>query len=135
MGNEKVAGALGGVSGATSILGSWQVCHSVCLGLIALLGALGIVVTGMPLLFLTKVALPFWIAAVVLLAATVALSMRMRCMPRKLLLFNGGLIVAGVPFPAVAAYAWAFWIAGGLMAAVGLGWFLKDRWQQKPRRK
>ncbi len=120
MGNEKVAGALGGVSGATSILGSWQVCHNVCLAVVALLGALGIAVTGMPLLFLTKVALPFWIAAVVLLAATVALSMRMRCMPRKLLLFNGGLIVAGVPFPAVAAYAWVFWIVGGLLATIGL---------------
>ena len=53
--------------------------------------------------------------------------------PRKLLLFNGGLIVAGVPFPAVAAYAWVFWIVGGLLSAIGLGWFLKDRWQKKPR--
>lgn len=127
MRKEKAAGALSGLSGAASILGSWQVCHSACLGLIALLGVLGIVVTGMPLLFLTRVALPFWIAAVLLLGVTVALSMRMRCVPRKFLLVNGGLIVAGVPFKPLAPYAWIFWIAGSGLAGAGLALFVRER--------
>ena len=51
------------VSGVMGFLGGYQVCHNICLGIIALLSIIGITLVGMPLLFLTKVAVPFWIAA------------------------------------------------------------------------
>ena len=60
---EKVMGATGSVSGVASVFGSWQVCHNICLGLIAVLAVLGVTVTGMPLLFLTKWAIPLWTIA------------------------------------------------------------------------
>ncbi|MBI1972605.1 hypothetical protein HYS50_01215, partial [Candidatus Woesearchaeota archaeon] len=64
---EKAASVSSGVSGAVSVLGSYQVCHSICLSIIAVLAFLGITINFMPLLFLTKVAIPFWIAAFILL--------------------------------------------------------------------
>ena len=67
---ERLLGASGSVSGALGFLGGYQVCHNVCMGLITLLTFLGITVAGMPLLFLTKVAIPFWIAALTLLSIT-----------------------------------------------------------------
>ena len=62
---EKGTGVLGIFSGIASFLGSYQVCHSACLALISLLSLVGITVAGMPLLFLTQVAIPFWITAFV----------------------------------------------------------------------
>ena len=70
---EKLIGTSGGITGALSVLGSYQVCHNACLALISLLTVLGFTVAGMPLLFLTKVAIPFWIAAVSLLTITIIL--------------------------------------------------------------
>ena len=58
---EKAATLSSSFSGALSFLGGYQVCHNVCLGIIALLSLIGITIVGMPLLFLTKVAIPFWI--------------------------------------------------------------------------
>jgi len=52
---EKIIGATGSASGLTSVLGSWQICHNLCLGIIALLGVIGISLTWMPLMFLTKI--------------------------------------------------------------------------------
>ena len=39
---NQLVGLAGRASGAASVLGSWQVCHNVCLGLIALLAVFGI---------------------------------------------------------------------------------------------
>ncbi|MBI5389644.1 hypothetical protein HZB01_04680 [Candidatus Woesearchaeota archaeon] len=128
---EKVAGIAGSISGAASILGSWQVCHSVCLGLIALLGLIGITVTGMPLFFLTKIALPLWIIAVVLLMGLVIVSHWKQCISKNLLLFNSGLIIAGTPFAAVQKYAIVLWTVGGALALVGIILFIAERRKTK----
>src|SRR3989338_3695526 len=93
---ERLIGATGTVSGAASILGSWQVCHSVCLGIISMLSMIGIVVVGMPLLFLTKLAIPFWTLAVILLAVALWMYFTKKCISRNLLLINSGLLVAGI---------------------------------------
>src|SRR3989344_4469447 len=95
---EKFTVMAGSLSGAASILGSWQVCHNVCLGLIVLLSFIGIAVAGMPLLFLTKIALPVWILAVFLLSISLFIYIKKKCISGKLLLFNTGLITAGTPF-------------------------------------
>ncbi len=127
----KAAGAAGSVSGAASILGSWQVCHSVCLGLIALLSVIGITVTGMPLLFLTRVAVPLWLVAVALLGVVAYFYFRRHCISRNLMLFNSGLIIAGTPFQAVQQYQQAFWIIGGSVALAGIALFAKDKMKKK----
>ncbi len=128
---EKLIGAAGSGSGATSILGSWQVCHNLCLGVIALLALLGIAVIGMPLMFLTKIAVPFWITAFVLLLITIGFYVKKRCISNRLVMFNSGLIVAGVPLQPLQAYSIFFWIIGGILAAAGISLFIKDKIQKR----
>src|SRR3989344_3159151 len=117
---ERAIGATGSVSGAASILGSWQVCHSVCLGIISALSLVGITVAGMPLLFLTKIALPAWTIALVLLIATVLIYLKKMCISRNLIIINSGLIVAGVPFQQVQQFSKYFLLTGGVIAAAGI---------------
>jgi len=123
---EKAVGATGSISGAASILGSWQVCHSICLGLIALLGVIGITVTGMPLL-LTKVAVPLWTIAVLLLIITIIVYTQKKCISKNLLIFNSGLIIAGTPFQSVQQFSLFFWIIGGAIALAGIVFFVRDK--------
>ncbi len=124
---ERIIGTFGSISGITSIFGSWQVCHNICLGIIALLSIVGITITGMPLFFLTKVAIPFWVAAFVLLLVTILIYTRKKCISRNLILFNSGLIVAGVPFQALQKFSIFFWIFGGVLALVGIALFIKEK--------
>lgn len=124
-------GATGTVSGIASILGSWQVCHNVCLGLIFLLSLAGITITGMPLLFLTKIAVPLWTAAVLLLLATIILYRAKKCISRSLIILNAGLIIAGVPFKSLQGYSAFFWIFGGLVSLAAILLFIKDRLKRK----
>jgi FlaG/FlaF family flagellin (archaellin) len=126
---EKVVGSLGSISGVASILGSWQICHNICLGLIALLSVIGITLTGMPLEFFTKIAVPVWSIAVVLLAITTFLFFHKKCISKKLLIFNTGLIIAGTPF--LQNYSGYFLSIGGLIAATGAALFVKDRLADK----
>lgn len=127
--HEKITGYTGTLSGAASVLGSWQVCHTVCLGIIALLGMIGITVAGMPLAFLTKFAFPFWTLAIMLLVALALLSLKKQCVSRTLLLFNFGLIVAGTPLPekTSALYGPWFWVMGGIIAAIAAVMFVKGK--------
>ncbi len=124
---ERAAGAVGSISGIASILGSWQVCHNVCLGIIALLSVIGITIVGMPLFFLTKVAVPFWIAAFVFLIITILVYARKRCISKNLIIFNAGLIVAGVPFQQLQKFSFWFWTVGGFIALTGIILFIKDK--------
>jgi len=125
--NEKMIGATGSISGAASILGSWQICHNLCLGLIALLGLVGITLTGMPLLFFTKIAVPLWGIAIVLLGVVLYFYHTKNCVSRNLLLINAGLIIAGTPFQALQEFQILFWIVGGLLVIIGSGLFIKEK--------
>lgn len=121
------------VSGTMSFLGSYQVCHNLCLGIITLLAIIGVTAVGMPLLFLTKVALPFWIAAALLFGLTLLFYFKMRCISKNLLLFNAGVLIAGVPFKAVQGYSPVFWGVGGALISVSVVWFIKDKLKYKRR--
>jgi len=121
---EKIISATGSVAGFASILGSWQVCHNVCLGIIAVLAVLGITVVGMPLAFLTKIAVPMWIAAFVLLIITFWLYFTKKCISQRLIMFNSGIIIAGIP---ISQFSVFFWIVGGSLAATGAGLYIKDK--------
>ena len=128
---EKAIGATGSVSGAASILGSWQVCHSICLGIIAVLGIIGITVVGMPLLFLTKVAVPLWSIAVLLLLATIMIYRSRKCISKNLIILNSGLIIAGIPFQPLQKFSILFWTIGGFIAAAGVFLFVKEKISNK----
>ena len=68
---EKIIEGFGSVSGFASILGSWQICHNICLGIVALLSIFGITVIGLPFLFLNKIAVYVWSIAFLLLIITI----------------------------------------------------------------
>ncbi len=124
--NSKAFFSLSTLSGAGSFLGGWQVCHNLCLGIIALLSLLGISVVGMPLLFLTYYAPYFWGFAVVLLIPTAVMYWKNRaCMSHNLILFNMGVVIFSVPFLQEAAAV--FWGVGGVVMVVALAGFLNKR--------
>lgn len=132
---ERVIGASGSVSGLASILGSWQICHNICLGIVALLAIIGITVTGMPLLFLTKLALPLWTLALFLLGITLLLYAKKKCISRNLIVINTGLIIAGVPFQSVQPFIAVFWVIGGIIALSGIVLFVKEKIQEKQQKR
>lgn len=132
---EGLIGATGTLSGLTSILGSWQVCHSICLGIVFALSLIGITITGMPLLFLTKVAVPLWIIAVLLLIATIILYRTRKCISKNLVILNIGLIVAGVPFKNLGQYQIFFWIVGGLISFIAIVLFIRGKIRRKNGKK
>ena len=127
---EKLIGATGSISGAASILGSWQVCHNICLALIAALSLVGITIAGMPLLFLTKIAVPVWGIAVILLVITIIIYLKKPCISRNLIMINSGLIIAGVPFQSLQKFSIVFWAIGGIVALAGISLFIKDKMQK-----
>src|SRR3989344_8300745 len=63
---EKYVSYFSSLSGISGVFSSYQVCHSICLGVIALLSLIGITLVGLPFLFLQKWALPLWTIALIL---------------------------------------------------------------------
>ncbi len=122
-----VVSAVGSASGISSILGSWQICHSICLWTIALLGIVGIAVSGMPLFFLTKITIPLWGVALGLYVLTGYWYFTRKCVSKKMLFFNGGIIFMGIPFSLVEPIRPLIWIIGGSLALVGLLLFIKEK--------
>ena len=127
---EKVLGATGSISGSLSFLGGYQVCHNVCLGLISILTLLGFTITGMPLLFLTRVAIPFWAIALALLILTIILKFGKNMeFSGKIILLNSGLIIAGIPFQELEKFNYIFWIIGGVFVVFSIGWYFYDKFK------
>ena len=125
---EKAATISSSLSGSLSFLGGWQVCHNLCLGIIALLSIIGITVVGMPLLFLNRYAVYFWSIAVLLLIPTIIMYLKNRkCMSHKLVLLNVGIVIASVPFASLRAYQIAFWLIGGSLVFWSVWLFLKPK--------
>ena len=129
-GKEKFLGLFSGLSGGLSFLGGWQVCHNLCLGIIALLSIIGITVIGMPLLFLNQYAVYFWSIAVLLLIPILVMYWKNRkCMSKNLILFNVGIIIASVPFADLQTYWIGFWIIGGSLITASVFLFLRNRFK------
>lgn len=127
-GKESIMAFFSGISGSLSFLGSWQVCHNLCLSIVAALSLIGITIAGMPLLFLTQYAVYFWSIAALLLIPTLILYWKNRkCIPANLILFNLGIVIASVPLAQLQAYQIIFWSIGGVLIAVSLWLFLKAR--------
>lgn len=119
--------ATGTISGTASILGSWQICHNICIGLIALLSLIGITVVGMPLFFLTKIAVPLWSIAALLLLVSLGIYMKKKCISQNMLLLNSGLVIAGIPFQPVQQFSTIFWIVGGSLVVLSIVLFVKEK--------
>ncbi len=129
---EKLIGLTGSISGGASILGSWQLCHNICLGFISLLSIIGITVVGMPLAFFQKIAIPLWSVAAVLWVLTYYMYYSRKCISKNLLIINAGLIIAGIPFSFVQEFQQALWLIGGIIALTGIVLWFKDR--KSPKR-
>lgn len=123
----KIASISSSISGVLGFLGGYQVCHNVCLGIIALLSLIGITFVGMPLFFLTKVAVPFWIAALFLFLISSVFYFKNKCISKNFLLFNGGILLVGIPFQILEKFFPVFWIVGVGVIVLGLTLFLKDK--------
>ena len=129
---DRAMSGLSGFSGLMGVFSSWTVCHNVCTAAIALLAIIGITVVGMPLLFLQKVAVPFWTAAVLLLGVLLVLkAKKMGCISGNALMLNAGLIVVGTPFQAAKQFSYALWSIGGALVVVSLISMLKGRTKVK----
>lgn len=124
---ENIGSFSSSISGFLSFLGGYQVCHNLCLVIVALLSLIGITIVGMPLLFLQKVAVPFWIAAVVLLLITLILYFKKKCISKNLILFNLGVIIAGVPFQQLQNFVFIFWIIGVILVLISFILYLKNK--------
>ena len=124
---EKFASLAGSISGFTSFLGSYQVCHNLCLSVVALLSILGIAVVGMPLLFLTRVAIYFWSAAVIMLLITLWLSIKYKSISNKIIILNTGFIIAGIPFQSLQKYSILFWSLGGALVLLTIIMYINER--------
>ncbi len=111
---KKYAAYASTASSGASILGAAQVCHYACLGVIAALSFIGITLSGMPLLFLTKYAPLFWGIAVLFFALTFVYR---HCLSRSILTANAGLLIAGFPFT---TQPYIFWIVGGIVFTLGI---------------
>ena len=131
---EKLVGSAGAVSAATSALGGYQVCHNLCMAVIALLSILGVTVAGMPLMFLTKVAVPFWIAAVAMLGIMGYFHLKMKCISGKLLVFNSGLIIAGVPFAPLNQHPIILWVIGGALVLSAATLYIVEKLHGKKKK-
>ena len=124
---EKTGAISSTLSGTMSFLGGYQVCHNLCIVIITLLSIIGITVVGMPLLFLNKVAIPFWTAAVVLLVITLIFYFKKGCISKSIILFNTGIIIAGIPFQQLKNFTLVFWIVGGTLIIVSILLYIKSK--------
>lgn len=124
---EKITSIFSSLSGAVSFLGSYQVCHALCLWIITLLSLIGITVVGMPLLFFQKVALPFWVIALALLIISFLVYYKKKCISRNLLIFNLGILIAGIPFKQIQDFSIYFISIGGLIVLMSLILMIKNR--------
>ncbi len=125
---ERVLQSGGNLSGVLGFFGSYQVCHNVCTAVVSSLAILGITLKGMPLLFLQKVAVPFWtLAVVVLIVMTLLRWQKKACISPNALLFNSGIIIAGVPFLAVQNFLAYFWVVGGLIVLTSINIFIRKK--------
>ncbi|OGI15581.1 hypothetical protein A3K63_01540 [Candidatus Micrarchaeota archaeon RBG_16_49_10] len=125
-GRGRIAGALGGISGGGSIISAHNVCHSVCLAVVAFLSIFGIAASSDVLMFLESYNLLFWSMGIFFLALSLLLYFKFpKCMSKKMILANAGLLIIGIPF--VASLNLLFWVAGGVILSYSIAWYAKDK--------
>ena len=124
---ERFVSLSGSITGIGSVVGSWQICHNICLAIITVLGLIGISIVGMPLAFITTYAVYLWSAAAALLAISFSLYIIKKCISKRMLMFNSGLIIAGVPFQPVQQYSSLFLTVGISITVISILLYISDR--------
>mgnify|MGYP001614207108 CR=1 FL=1 len=129
---EKYVSYFSSLSGASGIFSSYQVCHSICLGTIALLSLIGITLTGLPFLFLQALALPLWTIALILFVISLILYIKHKHQNMKnLLVFNFGAIIVGIPFENLVFLRTYFLVIGFSIIIFSLYLIIKKRLEIK----
>lgn len=119
MKKSTVLGSAGSVSGLSSMIGSAQACHNICVSGFSTLSAAGAAFSTVPL-FLQKAAIPFWLVGITLYVILLWLFVFRTGVKHAFLLFNGGILLAGFPF----ITSKFFFAVGALLAVAGLLWLL-----------
>ena len=128
---EKYLNYFSSFTGASGIFSSYQVCHSICLGVIALLSLIGITLVGFPLLFLQKWALPLWSIALILFGISIILYLKHKHISKNLLVFNSGAIIVGIPFEKLVFLRTYFLIIGFSVIIFSLYLIIKKKLEVK----
>ena len=93
-----------------------------------MLSLVGISLTGMPLLFLQKLALPLWTVGLALFGIALLLYIRHKdCMPKNLLIFNSGALITGIPFDSLASFRKYFLVIGFGIITVSIYLIIKKK--------
>jgi|SRR3989338_7787422 len=125
---ERCIGMLGSGSGSLSFLGSYNICHSICMGTLALFSMAGITLGNLPFLFLQDFAPYFWGAALLALAGTLVLYHATRhSVLKKWIWINAGFLLAGLPFRGVQEQLLWYQLTGGILVVYGLYVWKKER--------
>ncbi|MEK6933159.1 MAG: hypothetical protein AABW56_05210 [Nanoarchaeota archaeon] len=128
---EKYLNYFSSFTGASGVFSSYQVCHSICLGVIALLSLIGITLIGFPFLFLQKLALPLWSIALVLFSISIIIYLKHKHISKNLLIFNLGAIIVGIPFESLAFLRNYFLVIGFSIIIFSLYLIIKKKLEIK----
>ncbi len=126
--DKKLFGIAGTASGAGSIISAHNVCHAVCLAVVAFLSIFGIIVSSDVLMWLENYNLFFWSMGIMFLGISLILYYKMPCcISQKLIIFNTGLIIIGIPF----FQNMISWSLGNLITTFSIGWYLRNKFFQE----
>lgn len=130
---EKLVTATGSLSGGLSILSSYNVCHSICMGVIAMLSVFGIAVAGFPLAFLLPYQIYFWIIGIAILAVALILyKIKGSCISKHMILANAGLLISGIPLTKSQFSSYLLLTIGMIIVAIAVALYLKEKkWTKK----
>ncbi len=121
---KKIFGIAGGVSGAGSVISAHNVCHALCMAVVAFLSIFGIIVSADVLMWLQDYNLFFWSMGTVFLGMSlILLYIKGNCISKKMIVLNVGLLIIGFPF----LQNWIIWAPGILVVLFSIGWYLRDR--------
>ena len=124
----RIVGISGNISGVGSIISAHNVCHTLCLAVVAVLSVFGIIVSSNVLMFLEDYNLLFWSMGISFLAMSLFLYSRYPgCISKKIILANVGLLIIGTPFQFLQPFNLIFWISGGSIVFTSFLWYLKGR--------
>jgi len=122
--DERVFGLAGGVSGAGSVISAHNVCHALCMAVVAFLSVFGIIVSSDILMWLQDYNLFFWSMGMIFLGVSfVLLYLKGNCISKKMIVLNIGLLIIGFPF----LQNWFVWTPGILISLFSVGWYMRDR--------
>lgn len=126
----KISTITSGISAGGSIISAHNVCHSVCLGAVALLSVFGIAASSDILMFLQDYNMIFWIMGIFFLLLSLILLVKFGpCISKKTILGNTGLLIVGVPF--FGEVNSVLLVIGGSIVVLSFFLYVNDRFKLK----